>query len=304
MRHPSVSLSDGTGAALAIVLWAVFVLSALLIVVVRLVDFDLDLSSAASKRFSARQLAQTGIAYALHPEVQPGSPLLAQDFGGAARLEVRISREDARLNINQLLLGNTTALLQQLFVLWGVSERDASMAADSLKDWVDADDQRSLNGAERGDAGEYSSPENRPFLSVNEMTTVRGMDAVGKVKPGWPDYFSVRSSGRLDLQEVPADLLQVFGGLTGDQALTFIRYRDGADGRSGTGDEQVIPSVAALAAIVPVSEEQLATLDERFGVGSSLRRIISSGYSGGLRHEITVIVQVGSPRYLSWKEAR
>lgn len=292
------------GAALALVLWAVFVLTTLLIVVVRLVHFDLDLGESAAKRFEARQLAQTGVAYALHPKVKRGDALFTQKPSDSSRLEVRISNEDARLNINELLLRGKTLSLQRLFVFWGVKEEEAAVAVDSLKDWVDEDDQRSLNGAEAGDVTGFSTPENRPFTSVAEMADVRGMEAVRRVKPDWAEYFSVTSSGRLDLQDVSGDLLEVFGGLDRDQAAAFVRFRSGSDGKPGTADDLEITSVQTLASIVSLPPEQLKILEQVFGTGSLLRRIVSDGYSGGLRHEITVIAIAGKPGYLNWSEPR
>ncbi len=304
MKARRKMVAGSSGAALALVLWAVFVLTTLLIVVVRLVHFDLDLGEQGSKRFSARQVAQTGVGYALHPKVKRGDALLTQTYASSDRLEVRISNEDARLNINGLLLGDKTASLQRLFVFWGVKEKDAAMAVDSLKDWVDEDDQRSLNGAEAGDTSGFSVPENRPFLSVGEMENVRGMEAVRRAKPEWAEFFSTKSSGRLDLQDVSGDLLQVFGGLGADQARAFVQFRAGADGKAGTADDPEIMSVQTLGSVAGLSPEQVQNLEQVFGTGSLMRRVVSDGYSGGLRHEITVIATAGKPGYLSWAEER
>ena len=292
------------GAALALVLWALFVMITVVVVVMRLVDFDLDLESLASKRFISRQLAMTGLAYAMHPKIQRDDPLLNQTFPDTTRLEVRILSEDARLNINALLAGGGKAPLQRLFQFWGVSEREAAAAADSLKDWVDEDETRGLNGAEAADlAGQdVSRPENRPFLSVAEMADVRGMAAVEKVKPDWREFFSVKSSGRLDYQDAPADFLEVFGLLSREQALAFAAFRSGPDGKPGTGDDVVIDSAEKLAAVVPLTPVLSEAIQSGFGAGSPLKRIESQGYCGGLNYRISVVAVPGQPRYLDWME--
>jgi len=299
-------LSGRNAAALPLVLWAVFVMSTVVVVTLGLVDFDLDLESLAGKRFTARQAALTGLAYAQHPAIERGDPLLWQTLPDGTRLEVRLESEDARLNINSLLgKGDATALVK-LFRHWGVSEEAAMVAADSLKDWVDADDFRSLNGAEAADlpeGGPYARPENRPFLQVAEMKRVKGMEAVALAKPDWMEFFSVRSSNRLDLQDVSADLLEVFGMLSPDQAAAVVTFRNGPDGERGSPDDPQIESVEALAAIVPLSEQQLQALKAAFGSGSQIRRIISRGVAGGMKHEISVVSSgEGGGRVLEWVE--
>lgn len=291
-------------AALPLVLWAIFVLTTVVVVVLGLVDFDLDLETAGAKRFTARNISLTGVAYATHPQIKRGDPLLFHKFPDGSELYVQIQNENARLNINSLLQGDT-APLRDLFKFWGLDDRQSSMLADSLKDWVDADEFRSLNGAEAGDLAPDSGssrPENRPFLVVSEMKRVRGMEALEQVKPDWEDYFSVRSSGRLDLQDVSPDLLQVFGGLSRDQALEVVKYRNGPDGRAATEDDRPIAGAEAVAAIVPLGQTQLAHLNSRFGAGGETRRIVSQGTCGGLHHVISAVAVAGGGKFMEWSE--
>jgi type II secretory pathway component PulK len=299
-------LSAQRGAALALVLWAVFVLTTVLIVTLSLVDFDIDLEGIAAKRFRARQAALTGVAYASHPKVERGDPLLWREWQDGTRIEVDIESEDARLNINQLLARGNTAALVKLFRFWGVSEQEASAAADSLKDWVDGDDFRRLHGAERADLPEgspYSRPENRPFQTVAEMRAVRGMDVVAAVRPDWEKYFSVHSSGALSLRDAPADFLQVFGLLDTRQAEALVAFRKGADGKSGNADDPKLEAVDAAAAIVSLGEAQMAALRASFRAGSAVRRIVSRGYCGAVVCEISAVVKGTSEEgYLAWAE--
>lgn len=294
------------GVALPLVLWAVFVMSAVLVTVVGLVDFDLDLESLSGKRSTARQLAMTGIALGSHPQIKPDDQLLHQSFPDGTRLDVVIQSEDARLNINQMLTKDRTSDLQKLFQFWGVTEKEAQVAVDSLKDWVDGDEFRGLNGAEASDLRdqtEYSLPENRPFIHVAEMKKVKGMEAVAKVKPDWADYFSVRSSGKLDLQEVSTDLLQTFGGLSPDQAESVVTYRLGPDEIARTIDDPKIQSVEALTAVVPLNALQLKMCRAWFGGQGQTKRIVSRGTCGGLVHEISAVGGGSADgKYLEWIE--
>lgn len=289
-------LASRTAAALPLVLWAVFVMSTVVVVALGLIDFDLDMESLAAKRFEARQVAMTGVAYAQHPEVLRWDPLLSQKFEDGSELHVHVQNEDARLNINKMLSGEKSSMVN-LFRFWGMKELEADTLADSLKDWVDPDEFRSLNGAEAADipvGGEFSRPENRPFLAVAEMEKVKGMDALVRVKPDWAEYFSVRSSNRLDLQDASEDFLQVFGGLTKSQAEQVAIFRNGGDKIPGTKDDNLIEDVDALAAVVPLSQSQREAFDASFGTEEGgLKRIISTGKIGGVNHEITVIAAGG-----------
>lgn len=293
MKRPAQFLDRGV--ALPLVLWAVFVVSTVVVVTLRLVDFDLDLETRASKRFVARQGALTGLAYALHPKIERTDPELHQNLPDGTRIEVQIESEDARLNINTLLADKDSLVLRNLFRFWGVNEKDIPMIIDSLRDWVDPDELRSLNGAEAADleGEEYALPENRPFLRVSEMERVRGMDVVSRVKPDWKNYFSVKSSNLLDLQDVSPDLLRAVGGLSADQARAIVDFRNGADRKPGTKDDQVIKSQADIARIIPLQKAQADSIAQSFGTGSTLKRIISRGTVGGVTHEIAVIASVG-----------
>jgi general secretion pathway protein K len=72
-------------------------------------------------------------------------------------------------------------LLRRLFTRWGFKPEFTAAVCDALKDWVDADENVSLNGAEKREydrAGLEGMPFNRPFKEVDEMLLVRGMEIV------------------------------------------------------------------------------------------------------------------------------
>lgn len=304
------ALRPPRGGALLLVLWAILVLSTAILVVARLVDFDMASETIAAQRFAARQMALTGLAHAKHPQIERGDPLLFQTFENTRGFEVLVESENARLNINTLLLQGGERTLERLFRHWGLEEREALIAVDSLKDWVDGDDLRSLHGAEYHDIPEgsgWSRPENRPFFSVAEMERVRGMEYVRRANPDWMRYFSVHSSNRLDLQDVSEDLLEVVGGLTSEQARAIITYRNGADGLPGTPEDNRIESVETLQGIVALSPAQMEMLQANFGAGGGLLRILSRGRAGGAYYEISALIQrrqdqAGQVEILEWSE--
>lgn len=297
------------GAALFLVLWALLVVSIALIVAVRLVDHDLDSETIAAKRFEARQLALSGLAVASHPDIEPRSSLLYNDFGDGRSWQVRIEGENSRLNINRILRSGDTTPLRALLTHWGLGERKVATIVDSLTDWSDGDDLRLLNGAEASDIpldSGWSRPENRPFLDLAEMERVRGMEWVEEAKPSWREFFSVYSGRRLDLQFVAPDLLVALGGIDPLRAETFVRIRDGEDGMPGTEDDVVFESMEDAMVALGASAREQQNMEALFSAGRpGLRRIISRGEVAGTAYVIEAILSPGSggpSQTLNWRE--
>lgn len=284
------------GAALFLVLWAVMVISTALIVAASLVDLDLEDESMAARRFMARQLALSGLAIASDPNIEPGNSLLNNEREDGSAWEVRLLGENARINPNRLVRSGDFEGLKRLFADWGLEEREIDGVIDSITDWIDEDEFRSLNGAEAADIAldsGYSRPENRPLLAVEELARVRGMDLVADVKPDWQDYFSVNATNQFDLQYVGAEILSAFGGIDTSRAQRFVELRAGEDGILGTGDDVVFETVDdALAALgVTAAEEEF--MASRFGVNVGPRRIESIGRVGPAEYKITVVMDRG-----------
>ena len=85
------------GAALLLVLWAIAVLSFSVLWVADLVSIELDSGSADAKRLAARQMALTGLALGMHPQVtREDVALLNQDLadGGTKDLSAEAAAEE------------------------------------------------------------------------------------------------------------------------------------------------------------------------------------------------------------------
>lgn len=310
MNLPRSSLrSRPSGAALFLVLWALLVVSVALIVAVRLVDFDLETESVATRRFEARLLALSGIAIASHPDVEPRSPLLHRDFGDGKSYNVQIVSENSRLNINRILRQNDTAQLRQLLAFWDLNERQIATIVDSLKDWIDEDNIRSLNGAESTDIppdSGWSKPENRELLDIAEMERIRGIEWLEEAKPDWREFFSVYSASLLDLQFAPSDLLQALAGIDRDRAARFIQVRDGEDATPGTQDDVVFESLSDALSALGSNPAESDILSRSFSVKSAgLKRIESRGEINGTSYTIECVLTASKgskPQILSWRE--
>jgi hypothetical protein len=92
------------GAALLLVLWAIAILSFAVLWVADLVNLELATKSAEARGMAARQIALSGVALGLHPQVtREDLALLNREVRPGEMMRVRIRGEGARFNINQLL---------------------------------------------------------------------------------------------------------------------------------------------------------------------------------------------------------
>lgn len=297
------------GSALMLVLWCILILSVGILGVARLVDSGISHSRQSSRRFEAKQLALTGIAYGCDARIKKDDPLLMQKWESYAQLKVLIRSEGGRININRMLEREDYTILADLFKQWGVSDQDAALLTDCLKDWVDADDFRSLHGAEKREleGTSYSIPENRPFLTVTEMAGIKNWKLIEELKPDWAESFSVLSADKLDLQEVSVDILMAFGQLTQHQAENFVIYRNGSDREPHTEDDIKMDDIKMspedqVGAIVGLSDHQREAVRQNFQVGGSPIRIVSTGTIGDTKYVITIVVAQRGKEFLWWEE--
>jgi len=298
------------GTALLLVLWAVAILSFAVLWVADLVNIELVSGSSEARAMAARQIALSGVALGLHPQVtREDYALLNREIRPGEQLRVRIRGEGARININESLAARDTLILKNLFVAWGLPADAADVLVDRLTDWVDDDIGRQLNGAERSEyeaVGIVDAPANRPFRSVSEMGRVLGMEDLTAVNPNWRDGFTVFGDGAVDVNEAGQDVLQAVTGLTPEMTADIIRARAGPDGEEGTEDDLRFTSVAQLngwLAASPYPAEQVAS---RLTTESTVKRIDSRGIVGECETVISVVVESGDGgqpgTYLLWEE--
>lgn len=290
------------------VLWLIAILSMACMAALRVISFDMELASAKVHGSRARQVAEMGIAIGSNPVVKRSDPILRQlneDTGEG--FEVRVVSEGGRFNINSILLQEDKALLRSIFVDWGLELDDAQAVADALGDWVDADDNSALNGAEKNDyekAGRVNQPFNRPFYDISEVRLVRGMDLVEAVRPDWRDWFTVWSGGALDLNEAPAELIAAAAECTVEQADAIPEAVRGPDGQRDTTDDAPFQNASAALDLLGIDADGRPDIAKRFTVNDATTRIESIGYADGAKRRINVIVRnrTGKPALLERTE--
>jgi type II secretory pathway component PulK len=300
-RHPR-------GTALIAVLWVIAILAMACMATLRVISFDLELANQKIHGSRASHMAESGIAVGSNPVVERGDPML--EFLNEETQEgylVELVSEGSRFNINSILMREDDVLLRSLFINWGLDLDTAQEIVDALADWVDADEETRLNGAEIDwyeSLGRINQPFNRPFYEIQEMRLVRGMEIVEAARPDWREWFTVWSGGVLDINEARPELIATAAEVSVEEAVAIPEIVNGPDGALGTEDDAPFQDVASALAIIGISAESRPDIAARFGVNDSTTRIVSTGIASGAKYRITVVLRnrTGQPALLERTE--
>ncbi len=294
------------GLALPLVLWSIAFLAGLVVLVAGVVGDWVGDEARAEKSFRARQLALSGVAIGLSPEVKAGDPLLRSGSPKGEGFEVKISDESGKINPNFWTARNKRDIFIRLFDSWGVDDQLRDSAIDGLVDWIDGNDFRSLRGAERGEyeaAGRPGFPANRPLLHIREMEAVLGMGELLAQRENWQPDFTLWHSGKINIHHAQESLLTALAELTPAQCHALFELRAGPDAIEGSDDDVKFESIEEAAGIIGAGGRQLAGLEEYFDVSGSVRRIESTGFCEGTKHTIVVISPENSGGgIVNWEE--
>ena len=302
-RSLQIGGSDRSGAALMLALWALFILSAMIINWALDIDSRLTMNGQASRVLEAEAMACSGSEIALHPSVEPGDPILQGGPNRSQTYDVRITGEGGRLNLNWVLAGENPdriELLRKYLEIKGVELNDRDHMIDCLLDWVDPDNLVRLNGAEID--GDYR-PANTLLARVEDLKRVRGWEDV-VATPGWDAGFTVNSTGPVDLAWAPRDLLLALPGMTDQLVDQFLQLRAGPDGIDGTKDDAQFKSLEDVRVALGFSPDQFKQLAALVSFRDQVVRIVSTGKSGKVTRVVQMVVRkTGNiPQLITWKE--
>jgi hypothetical protein len=285
------------GAALMLSLWALFLLSAMVISWALEIDSRLTLAGHANRILEAQALACSGAEVAQHSSIKPDSPALVGGFGKDQRYEVHITGEGGRLNINWLAAfpenPARVEVLRKYLENKGVDLEERDWMIDTLHDWIDPDNLVRLNGGEEEPG---YKPANAPLKRLEEMKKIKGWEEFTSAKD-WASDFTLDSSGPIDLKWASRDVLLALPGASEDRVDQFLALRAGGDGIDGTEDDAPIDQ--ALVAL-GIPQQQLAGLTGT----DPVMRVVSVGTSGGVTRTVRlVLIKQGiSIQLKSWKE--
>jgi hypothetical protein len=301
------------GAALMLSLWALFLLSAMVISWALDIDSRLALSGNASRVLAAEAMAASGAEVAMHPSIAPSSPNLHRKMADRESYDARVTGECGRLNLNFLTQGpedpTKVGILRRYLELKGVELNDRDMMIDSLLDWVSPNTGlHRLNAPEESD--DYHPP-HAPLTSVDELKKVFGW-AEFTSKPGWDQDFATIPSActQIDLAWASRDVLRALG-IGDDLVDRFLQLRGGPDGIDGTADDMQFndlnDALTRGLGLNPQQAQQMPAQAKGLLIfNSPVLRIVSVGRSGNVTRSVEMIVQKqtggGVPQVKNWKE--
>jgi general secretion pathway protein K len=284
-------------------LWALFVLSAMVIAWALDINAQMAQNGDASRVLEAEAMACSGGEIALHPAVNSGSPVLRGGVSRQQTYEARITGEGGRLNLNWVMAGENPdrlELLRKYLETKGVDLNERDHMIDCLLDWVDPDNLVRLNGAEID--GDYR-PANSLLTRVDDVKKVRGWEDFC-AQPNWDSGFTVNSSGGVDLAWAPRDLLLALPGMNDQLVDQFLQLRAGPDGIDGTEDDGAMKSMEEVRIALGFSTEQFKQLAPLVVLRDQVVRIVSVGKSGNVTRTVQMVVRkTGNiPQLITWKE--
>lgn len=290
-------------AALMLALWALFLLSAVVISWALDIDTRISLSGNANRVLEAEAMACSGTEVALHPAVKPGSSVLKGNFGSTQHYEVRITGEGGRLNLNWLLAGENPVRLEMLrryLEMKGVDLNERDRMIDCLLDWVDPDNLVRLNGAEN--EGDYQPP-NELLTRIEDLKKVKGWKDL-TATPGWEDDFTLNSTGPVDVMWASRSVLLALPGMNDSLVDRFLDLRRGPDKIEGTRDDIQLQSLEEVRTALGLSPEQFKEMSPLIGFRDPVERITSTGKSGSVTRMVQMVVRkTGNiPQLITWKE--
>jgi general secretion pathway protein K len=291
------------GAALMLSLWALFLLSAVLISWALDIDSRISLSGNANRVLEAEAMACSGAEIALHPAVKAGSSVLKGSFGKNQRYEVKITGEGGRLNLNWLLAGENPARLEVLrkyLELKGVDLNERDRMIDCLLDWVDPDNLVRLNGAEVD--GDYQ-PANELLTRLEDLKKVKGWTDF-TATADWQDEFTLNSTGPVDILWASRTVLLALPGMNEQLVDRFLQVRQGPDGIDGTEDDAKMQGPDDARVAFGLSPDQFHEIAGMISFKDPVLRIISTGKSAQVTRVVQMVVRKTGEvaQLITWKE--
>src|SRR2546421_8216586 len=298
-----ISIQRVKGAALMLALWALFLLSAMIVSWALDINTRLAVAGHANRMMEAEALACSGAEVALHPHVKPDSPNLVGEIGDRGSYEAHITGEGGRLNLNWLLAGEDPGrigMLRKYLENKGIDLNERDRMIDCLLDWVDPDDLVRLNGAEAGDGYQ---PANTLLTRLEDLKKVKGWE-VFTAAPGWDEELTVNSTGPVDVAWASRDVLRALPGMTDEVVDRFLQLRRGVDGVDATIDDATFKSLEDVRVALGISPQQFQALSPFISFKDSVLRVVSTGQSGDVTRVVRLVFRRAgtAAQLISWRE--
>lgn len=149
---------------------------------------------------------------------------------GNGSFSIKITDMERKLNINSA----PEPLLRYILEMQGgVDATDVDVFIDSLRDWMDPDDNPGLNGAESdfylSEYPPYYS-KNGPLDHITELKLVQGFKENPSIYNVFAKNFTAISGGLINVNTASAQVLELLPGMDPFIADEIVMYRAGPDG--------------------------------------------------------------------------
>jgi general secretion pathway protein K len=250
-----------------------------------------------------------------------GFSLTGIPMGPDTTYSLKIIDLERKVNINSA----PPQVLQQALTAMGVDADSLSTVADSIGDWIDADDIPRTAGAESDYYQGLTPPyyaKNAPIDDLSELLLVKGVTpamfwggsagehspaafqhklGLGNAPGQEPDYpfglndiFTALSSGRININTADANVLQTLPGIDAATAAAIIKQRAGPDGVDGTEDDTPFVNVGQLAE-AGVNQQIVGQLGQLCDVRSRTFEVHVTAQIGNFQREYIAILWRNTP---------
>ena len=295
-------------AAIMLALWALFVLSGMIISWTLDINTRLTISGSANRLLEAEAMACSGAEVAMHPAAKPGIEALRGSFPPNQSYEAHITGEAGRLNINKIAAAAMADphspfgdLLRKYLEVKGVDLNERDHMIDTLLDWIDPDNLVRINGAEND--ADYK-PTNQPLKSLEDLKRIRGWEEFTS-RPDWDADFTLSTPDpKIDVNWASRDVLLSLPGMTEGVIDRFMSLRRGPDDIEGTDDDVRFTDLSRVQIALGLTQTQIAQIAPLISATptDTVVRIVSVGKSGNATRTVRMVVMKPGPRLISFKE--
>jgi general secretion pathway protein K len=224
---------------------------------------------------------------------------------------VTVEDEAGKIPLNKLVNGNeyNTVIKEILIRLliqpeFGLDGRKANEIADSIKDWIDADNSASPYGAETSYYSSLDPPyeaKNAPLDCIEELLMVKGITKEifygTKEKPGLAMYVTADSDGFININTAPKMVLRSLSdGITAELADKMDEYR--------RKEGSVLSNTDWFFEKMGVTGEQKQKLNNLITFNSNYFKIISVGSMKNMEQSLSGVVKRSgkSVQIIKWRQ--
>ena len=222
-----------------------------------------------------------------------------EDESGKIPLNKLVAGEEYNPEIKEILV----RLLEQ--PEFGLDQRKISEIVDSIKDWIDSDDNTTDLGAESAYYSSLDGPykaKNAPFDCIEELLMVKGVTKEifygTKEKPSLAQYVTADGDGVININTAPKMVLRsLSAGITPELADGIDEYR--------RKDDSVLSNTTWFLDMAGVTGEQKQKLSNLITFKSNYFKIISVGKMNNMTKTISGVVQrtdQKSVKIIKWRQ--